>query len=105
MEKENYTACWYCDNIVSHPGQIGLLYLDFPRCFVLIPNDADLVFATFEDFSDSITEINWIDPSDKGTPSEQREVLRILWNFTIRQEEREEELYYLNDGYQDDEDL
>lgn len=102
MENENYTACWYCDNIVSHHGQIGLLYLDFPRCFVLIPNDADLVFASFEDFTDSITEINWLDPHDKGTPSEQMEVLRILWNFTIRQEEKEEKLYDLNNEYDED---
>ncbi len=102
MENENYTACWYCDNIVSHHGQIGLLYLDFPRCFVLIPNDADLVFASFEDFTSSITEINWLDPHDKGTPSEQMEVLRILWNFTIRQEEKEEELYDLNNEYDED---
>ena len=32
-------------------------------------------------------------PSNKGTREEQEEVLRILWNFSAEQEEKEEELY------------
>ena len=41
MKNDKYTACWYCDNILDHPEQVGLLYLGFPRCFVLIPNSRD----------------------------------------------------------------
>ncbi len=37
MKAQKYVGCWYCDNIIDHPDQVGLLYLGFPRCFVLIP--------------------------------------------------------------------
>ena len=36
MRKNEYTGCWYCDNILDYPGQIGLLHLGYPRCFVLL---------------------------------------------------------------------
>jgi hypothetical protein len=90
---DKYTACWYCDNIVDHPEQVGLLYLGFPRCFVLIPSSSEFYFSTFEDFVSGAVAINWLDPSDKGTTKEQDEVLRTLWNFSIEQERKEEELY------------
>lgn len=91
--KQKYIGCWYCDNIIDHPEQVGLLHLGFPRCFVLIPNSEEFYFSTFEGFMDGICQINWLDPSDKGTPQEQDEVLRLLWNFSVEQEEKEENLY------------
>lgn len=93
MKNDKYTACWYCDNILDHPEQVGLLYLGFPRCFVLIPNSRDFYFSTFEKFVNGASQINWLDPSDKGTEREQKEVLTLLWNFSIEQENKEEELY------------
>lgn len=30
----DYSSCWYCDNILDHDDQVGLLYLGFPRCFL-----------------------------------------------------------------------
>lgn len=93
MSKQKYIGCWYCDNIIDHPEQVGLLHLGFPRCFVLIPNSKEFYFSTFESFLEGLSEINWLDPSDKGTPEEQTEVLIKLWNFSIEQEEKEEELY------------
>lgn len=92
MKEDNYIGCWYCDNIIDHPEQVGLLHLGFPRCFVLIPSSGDFYFATFESFL-QMAQVNWLDPSDSGTEREQREVLRLLWNFSVRQEEREDELY------------
>jgi hypothetical protein len=47
----------------------------------------------FKDFVSGAVAINWLDPSDKGTPQEQAGVLRLLWNFSIEQERKEEELY------------
>lgn len=41
MADQKYPGCWYCDNIIDHPEQVGLLYLGFPRCFVLIPSIGD----------------------------------------------------------------
>lgn len=92
MKEDNYVGCWYCDNIIDHPEQVGLLHLGFPRCFVLIPSSGEFYFSTFESFL-QMAQVNWLDPSDSGTPQEQREVLRLLWNFSVRQEEREDELY------------
>lgn len=91
MKDQKYVACWYCDNIVDHPEQVGLLHLSFPRCFVLIPNSCDFAFADFDEFL-KIARVNWLDPSDKGTPEEQRIVLELLYNFSVEQEELEENL-------------
>lgn len=93
MDSQKYIGCWYCDNLIDHPEQVGLLYLGFPRCFILIPNSTEFCFSTFEQFKDGLCEVNWLDPSDKGTPKEQEEVLRLLWNFSVEQENKEEELY------------
>lgn len=93
MDEQKYAGCWYCDNIIDHPNQVGLLYLGFPRCFVLIPNSSEFYFSTFEEFIEGLCEINWLDPKDKGTSSEQQEVLELLWNFSVEQEEEEERLY------------
>ena len=93
MSKQKYIGCWYCDNIIDHPDQVGLLYLGFPRCFVLIPNSDAFYFSTFEDFVSGLSQVNWLDPNDKGTEEEQRRVLKLLWNFSIEQEEEEERLY------------
>ena len=91
MDKE-YIGCWYCDNIINHPEQVGLLHLGFPRCFVIIPSSKEFYFSDF-DFFIKTAKINWIDPSDKGSREEQEEVLIRLWNFSIDQEKKEEELY------------
>ena len=74
---QKYVACWYCDNIIDHPEQVGLLYLGFP---------------SFDEFL-NYAKPNWLDPADKGKPSEQREVLELLWNFSVEQEREEDELY------------
>lgn len=34
----DYKNCFYCDNLIAHPDIVGLLYLGFPRCFVLVRN-------------------------------------------------------------------
>jgi len=95
--KQEYVGCWYCDNIIDHQEQIGLLHLGFPRCFVLVPNNGDFQFSTYEEFINGLCKVNWLDPSDKGTEKEREEVLRLLWNFSIEQERKEEELY--GEGY------
>lgn len=60
---------------------------------MLIPNSADFHFATFEEFVSGLSEVNWLDPDDKGTREEQQIVLELLWNFSVEQERREDELY------------
>lgn len=29
MDKQKYIGYWCCDNIIDHPDQVELLYLDF----------------------------------------------------------------------------
>ena len=102
MKDQKYIACWYCDNIIDHPEQVGLLHLGFPRCFVLIPNSKEFYFSTFDEFCHGISQINWFDPSDKGTLEEQNRVLELLWNFSIEQEEKEDELFEDNEDFKKD---
>ena len=98
----DYSSCWYCDNILDHDDQVGLLYLGFPRCFVLIPNKMDFYFSTFESFKRGVTQINWLDPADKGTEEEREAVLIKLWNFSILQEKEEDRRYEERMGEDDD---
>lgn len=80
---------WYCDNIVNHPGEIGLLRMDFPRVFVLIRDYAEAYFADFEDFQEHIAEVNFFDPDDRDT-ADVEGILIDAWNFLSLQEEEEE---------------
>jgi hypothetical protein len=89
-DNQKYVGCWYCDNIIDHPEQVGLLHLGFPRCFVLIPSSGEFYFSTYEEFVSGASEINWLDPNDKCTKAEQERVLTLLWNFSVEQEEEEE---------------
>ena len=95
MKAQKYVGCWYCDNIIDHPDQVGLLYLGFPRCFVLIPSSKEFCFSTYEDFRNGASEINWLDPKDICNYSEydKEKVLTLLWNFSVEQEAKDEELY------------
>ena len=82
---------WYCDNIVNHPGEVGLLRMDFPRVFVLIRDEADSYFISFEEFRDHVAEVNFFTPSER----EEADIEAILieaWNFMSLQEEEEERL-------------
>lgn len=91
--KQKYPGCWYCDNIIDHTQQVGLLHLGFPRCFVLLPNSDEFYFSTFEEFKAGLSEVNWLDPGDKGSAKEQEQVLELLWQFSIEAEEEEENQY------------
>lgn len=31
-DTQKYAGCWYCDNIIDHPEQVGLLHLGFVKC-------------------------------------------------------------------------
>ena len=96
MNEQKFIGCWYCDNIIDHPDQIGLLHLGFPRCFVLIPNSKEFYFSTYDEFIKGVSEINWLDPEDikNYSEKEKEEILIKLWNFSIAQEMEEENLSY-----------
>lgn len=97
---ERSSSWWYCDNIVNHKGQLGLLRMDFPRVFVLIRNDDDLM-CDFEEFRNHIAELNFMTPSEREE-ADIEEILTEAWHFLALQEEEEERLYEENGGYEED---
>lgn len=88
---------WYCDNIVApeHEGQLGLLHMGEPRVFILIRSYADSSFATFEEFSENIAEVNFLDWRYRER-ADIDSILRDAWNFMAAQEEKEENMYKNN---------
>ena len=60
IDINDYTSCWVCDNIVDHQEQIGLLHLDFPRCFILIPDNTAFQMECADDFHKEYCQINWL---------------------------------------------
>lgn len=91
MEKlDIYRDCWYCDNIVTNPDAIGLLYLGTPRCFVVAPSKREFYFGDYESFEQSAV-VEWLDGGNVSANDQER-VLTLLWNFSVRQEQMEEEM-------------
>lgn len=90
--KEKTKNWWYCDNLIAHPNFVGLLSLNFPRVFILFRNQKDFVLDSFEGWKQGVAEINFLDPSDRGT-SDIDSILTDAWNFMALQEAKEEELY------------
>lgn len=83
---------WLADNIVSHPGQIALIKMDFPQVFILIRDYGEAMFAGFYDFKDRIAEVNFFNPADRGGANIE-EILTDAWNFLSLEEEEEERRY------------
>lgn len=88
---------WFCENLVNHPEEVGLLRMDFPRVFILV-RDRDDLYCSFETFCDCIAEINFMTPSEREE-ADIEDILIDAWNFMSLQEEEEERLYEENDGY------
>ena len=83
---------WLADNIVSHPGQIALIKMDFPQVFILMRDYGEAMFAGFYDFKDRIAEVNFFNPADRGGANIE-EILTDAWNFLSLEEEEEERRY------------
>ena len=93
------TSWWFCENLVNHPEEVGLLRMDFPRVFILV-RDRDDLYCSFETFRDSIAEINFMTPSEREE-ADTEAILIDAWNFMCLQEEEEERLYEENYGYEE----
>lgn len=92
---------WYCDNILNHPGKIGLLRMDFPRIFVLIRDYDTAYWADFEKWKNDIIEVNFFSPSEREE-ADLDSLLTEAWNFLALIEEEEESQYEQHNGYEDD---
>lgn len=80
---------WYCDNIVCHAGQVGLLRMDFPRVFILMRDYDRAYWADFDEWKRDLVEVNFFSPSEREE-AELDEILREAWNFLALEEEEEE---------------
>lgn len=83
---------WYCENMIQHPEQVGLLKMDFPQLFILIRDYGDAYFADFEEFRSHIAEINFFDPSERKN-ADLDEIIVDAWNFLALSEQYDEEAY------------
>lgn len=97
---ERSKSWWYCDNIVNHKGQLGLLRMDFPRVFILIRNYEEAFFCSFEEFRDNIAEVNFFSPSEREE-ADIEDILIDAWNFLSLQEEEEDRMCEEMDDYDD----
>jgi len=91
MKEQKYPGCYYCDNYIDHPDMFGLLYLGFPRCFILVRDMEGFEFSDYEGFRNAIADIQWLDPSETWSEEEKEEVIIRLWNFSIEAEQADEE--------------
>ena len=98
---EKSQSWWFCENLVNHAGQIGLLRMDFPRVFILVRNYEDIYPCSFEDFRDNIAELNFLDPNDRKD-QDTESILIDAWNFLSLQEAAEDAL---SEEYLSDEDI
>lgn len=94
----NYQAIYLCENILNHDGEIGLLHLDFPRCFVRFKDDMESYFSDYDFWKENLAFVNWLDPQYKYTDEEKEKVLINMWNFLCEQEMEEERRY--ENGYE-----
>lgn len=82
---------WYCDNIVTNKGEIGLLHMGFPRLFILIRDEKDAYFSSYEEFALNVAEVNFFDSCDREE-ADMEQLLTDAWNFMLLQEQEEERI-------------
>ena len=92
---------WYCDNILNHPGQCGLLRMDFPRVFILMRDYDTAYWEDIEEWKRDLVEVNFFNPSEREEANLD-EILTEAWNFLALIEEEEEKQFELNNQYEDD---
>ena len=73
---------WYCENMIQHPEQVGLLKMDFL---------GEESMANAENRS-HIAEINFFDPSERKN-ADLDEIIVDAWNFLALSEQYDEEAY------------
>lgn len=106
-DPERYHGFYIIENIILHPGQLGIVKLTHPRVFLRF-NFAKAFFADFDEWKLNHTVVQWLDPNDKPThPEEIESVLIDCWNFFSLTEIEEDRLAYLrnedeNEDYETD---
>lgn len=92
---------WFCENIINHPEQVGLLRMDFPRIFILIRNRSIGYWADYEKWKRDIAEVHFFTPSERED-ADMDALLTEAWNFLALTEEEEDRIYEETHGYEDE---
>lgn len=89
---ERTHAWWYCDNIIDHAEQVGLLHMGFPRLFILMRDYDTAYWADYEDWKRDLIEVTFLERADRERTSEDEldSLLTDAWNFLVLEEEEEE---------------
>lgn len=92
---EEYKDCWYCDNLISHPNEVMLLHLAYPKIKVTIKSEkfmsADFDFMI--NYDKNVVDIEYLENQEDSLDIVAVEqALTKLWNFSILQEEIDEEI-------------
>lgn len=95
------SSYYITENILDWDGQLAITKLSPPMVFVRFAY-ADSYFATFEQFRDALTVVEWIG-GEKPDEEEQEAILADCWNFLALHEEEEESRY--ERGEYDDDDF
>ena len=93
---ENY---YICENILNYDGQLGILRMKEPLCFVYFEYD-DGYMVSFEEWMEKVVRIEWLEgkaPEDDVAEA----VLTDCWNF-LALHEREEEVRAERGDYDDE---
>lgn len=86
---ESHKHFWLGENQQHFPGEETIFKLSFPRVFIRY-RLGEAYFADFEDFYQSIAEVQWID-GEKPSAQEQKTILIDAWNFLCIEERLLEE--------------
>ena len=90
MDKiEAHKHWWWGENKQWFPEDETLIRMDFPRCFIRY-NLGDAYFASFEEFYESIAEVQWMD-GEKPSKRVQEQIMTEAWNFLAIEERLLEE--------------
>jgi len=81
---EAHKHYWWGENHQHHEGQETIIKMSFPRAFIRY-EVGDAYFASYEEFYDSIAEVQWFD-GDEITEKKKKEILIEAWNFLAIEE-------------------
>lgn len=84
MNKEDFAGFFWAENNVAFPDFEYVIHLAEPRCMVKFRRDLSM-FSTYEDFFESIAEVQWID-GKQHEPANLDEFYTNVWNYLCWEE-------------------
>lgn len=93
---EAHKHYWWGENHQHYDGQETIIKMSYPRVFIRYEL-GEAYFASFEEFYESIAEVQWFD-GDEISDKKKQEILIEAWNFlAIEERLLEEDLEDMDD--------